>query len=137
MHISLGFQLRLSPSPLRHLCAFRVRCEPSTMCLLPAIKWLSPFTQGQHQGPKIRRPYSHEKYHSLQITRGVTFKVAYFFYTETKTSHSSSRHASCAGHGGGEWGNGSTGAGRRTHCHFQTWPRQRWGLGAGTPLRNL
>lgn len=94
-------------------------------------------TQGQHQGSEIRKPHSHKKHRSLQLTKGAVVRVAYFFYTETKTSRSSSRHASCAGHGGGGWGSGSSGAGRRARCHFQTWPRRAWGLGAGTPLRNL
>lgn len=64
-------------------------------------------------------------------------KGAYFFYTEMKTSRSSSRRASCGGRGAAGWGNGSTEAGHRTRCRSQTWPKQRWGLGAGTPLKSL
>lgn len=134
-HTRLGPQSKLLPSTPRHLCTFRVKCEPGTVCLLSTIKQVRSLMVDI----KVQKveSHTHEKHCSLRLTREIRFKVAYFFYTETKTSRSSSQHASCAGRGGGGWGSGSTGAGHRTCCHFLTLLRRRWGLGEGTPLRNL
>lgn len=131
----LGPQPRLLLSPLKHLCTFQVKCESGTVRLLSTTQQLRSLVVNI----KVQKveSHTHDKHCSLRLTTEITFKVAYFFYTETKTSRCSSRHASCADRGGGGWGSGSIVAGHRTCCHFLTLLRRRWGLGAGTPLRNL
>lgn len=85
--------------------------------------------RGQLDGSPLEH---HEVRAHWRLTAGT-----HFFYTEMKTSQSSSQHASYGGHGAAAWESGSTEAGRRTQCHSQTWRRQRWDLEAGTLPRSL